>query len=167
MYPLSTMGAHVCVCPNHSVGRVTPMETRAHVALAGTFGYELDITKLTEEEKQKTAGFNRLYHQYNDLVREGDYYRIASYRENGMYDCWQVVSSDRKESLVTYVQVRYESDRNSVRLKLDGLDPKARYRLEGTREIYSGEMLMNAGFLQDMIFGDYGSRLLHFMAENR
>lgn len=167
MYPLSTMGAHVCVCPNHSVGRVTPMETRAYVALAGTFGYELDITKLTEEEKEKAIGFNQLYHRYNDLVREGEYYRIASYRENGMYDCWQVVSQDRTESLVTYVQVRFETDQNSRRLKLDGLDPKTRYRLEGTQEVYSGEMLMNAGFLQEMIFGDYGSRLLHFVAENR
>lgn len=78
VYPLSTMGAHVCVCPNHSVGRVTPMETRAHVALAGTFGYELDITKLSEEEKQNAIVFNQEYHKYNDLVREGDYYRIAS-----------------------------------------------------------------------------------------
>ena len=84
-----------------------------------------------------------------------------------MYDCWQVVSQDRTEILVTYVQVRFETDQNSRRLKLDGLDPKTRYRLEGTQEVYSGEMLMNAGFLQEMIFGDYGSRLLHFVAENR
>lgn len=162
LYPLSTMGAHICVCPNHSVGRVTPMETRAHVALAGTFGYELDITKLSEEEKAKAAAFNREYHKYNDLIREGDYYRIASYRENNRYDCWQVVDRQQKHSLVTYVQVRYETDRKSRRLKLSGLDPKARYKLEETGEVYSGEMLMNAGYLQDMIFGDYGSRLLYF-----
>lgn len=162
VYPLSTMGAHVCACPNHSVGRVTPMETRAHVALAGTFGYELDITKLSEEEKEKAAAFNREYHKYNDLIREGDYYRIASYRENGMYDCWQVSDKEQKQCLVTYVQVRYEPERKSRRLKLSGLNPQARYRLEGTEDIYSGEMLMNAGYLQDMIFGDYSSRLLYF-----
>ncbi len=162
IYPLSTMGAHVCVCPNHSVGRVTPMETRAHVALAGTFGYELDITKLSEEEKAKAAAFNREYHKYNDLIREGDYYRIASYRENNSHDCWQVVDKEQKHSIVTYVQVRYETERKSRRLKLSGLNPKARYKLEGTDEVYSGEMLMNGGYLQDMIFGDYGSRLLYF-----
>lgn len=165
IYPLSTMGAHICVCPNHSVGRVTPMETRAHVALAGTFGYELDVTKLSEEEKAKAVVFNEEYHKYNDLVREGDYYRIASYRENNLYDCWQVVSRDRTECLVTYVQVRFETQRKSRRLKLCGLDPKAAYRLEETGAVYAGEMLMNAGFLQDMIFGDYGSRLLHFIKE--
>ena len=165
LYPLSTMGAHICVCPNHSVGRVTPMETRANVALAGTFGYELDITKLSDVEKEKAAGFNRMYHALNDLIREGDYYRIASYRENNMYDCWQVVKKDRSESLVTYVQVRYEAGRKSRRLKLKGLDPFASYRLEGTGQTYSGEMLMQAGYLQDMIFGDYGSMLLHFVKE--
>lgn len=164
IYPLSTMGAHICVCPNHSVGRVTPMETRAHVALAGTFGYELDITKLSEEEKEKAVVFNQEYHRYNDLIREGEYYRVASYRENGRYDCWQVVDKERGQCLVTYVQVRFESERKSVSLKLSGLDPQARYRLDGTEEIYSGEMLMNAGYLQKMIFGDYGSRLLYFTA---
>lgn len=162
LYPLSTMGAHICVCPNHSVGRVTPMETRAHVALAGTFGYELDVTKLSEEEKEKAVGFNQEYHKYNELVREGDYYRIASYRENNLYDCWQVVSRDQKKCLVTYVQVRFETQRKSIRLRLCGLDPRANYRLEETGEVYAGEMLMNAGFLQNMIFGDYGSRLLLF-----
>ena len=163
LYPLSTMGAHVCVCPNHSVGRVTPLETRANVALAGTFGYELDITKMTAEEKEKVISFNRQYHQYHALMREGDYYRIASYRENQMYDCWQVVAPDRSETLVTYVQVRFETRRKSARLRLEGLDAQAQYALAGTDEVYAGELLMQAGYLQELIFGDYGSRLLHFV----
>lgn len=166
LYPLSTMGAHICACPNHSVGRTTPIETRAHVALAGTFGYELDLTKLTEEEKKKATAFNQEYHKYNDLIREGDYYRLASYRENNMYDCWQVVSPDRSESLVTYVQARFEVMRKSRRLRLEGLDPKAAYRLEGTDQVFSGEMLMNAGYLQEMLRGDYGSVLLHFVKKD-
>lgn len=166
LYPLSTMGAHICACPNHSVGRTTPIETRAHVALAGTFGYELDLTKLTEEEKKKATAFNQEYHKYNDLIREGDYYRLASYRENNMYDCWQVVSPDRSESLVTYVQARFEVMRKSRRLRLEGLDHKAAYRLEGTDQVFSGEMLMNAGYLQEMLRGDYGSVLLHFVKKD-
>lgn len=163
IYPLSTMGAHVCVCPNHSVGRVTPIETRANVALAGTFGYELDITKMDEAEKEKVSVFNRQYHKYNPLIREGEYYRIASYRENNRYDCWQVVSPDQSETLVTYVQVRFETQTRSVRLKLEGLDAFAEYRLEGTDEVYTGELLMQAGYLQEPVFGDYNSRILYFV----
>ena len=82
-----------------------------------------------------------------------------------MYDCWQVVSADRSECLVTYVQARFEVMRKSRRLRLEGLDPRAGYRLEGTDHVFSGEMLMNAGYLQDMIRGDYGSVLLHFIRE--
>ena len=165
VYPLSTMGAHVCVCPNHTVGRVTPFTTRGNVALAGTFGYELDVTRLTREEKDQAAALNREYHKYNEINREGRYYRIASFRENGMYDCWQVVSADGGEFLLTYVQVRFESVRKPVRLLLEGLEPKAKYRLEGTDRVFSGEMLMNAGYLQDMLWGDYNSVLLHFVKE--
>lgn len=163
IYPLSTMGAHICVCPNHSTGRNLPFDTRAHVAMTGTFGYELDVTKLSEEEKAQAKVFNQEYHKYNEVYREGDYYRIASYRENGMYDCWQVVSQDRSECLVTYVQVRYETRRKAVRLLLDGLDANAKYQLEGTDHVYSGELLMNAGYLQEMLFGDYRCKLLHFV----
>lgn len=162
IYPLSTMGAHVCVCPNHTTGRSTPLETRAYVAMAGTFGYELDMTALSEEEKARISILNEDYHRYSGIYREGDYYRIASARENHTYDCWQVVTKDRAECLVTFVQVRYISRSKSVRLMLEGLEPKARYQLLGTEEIYSGEMLMNAGYLQDMLWGEYESRLLHF-----
>jgi alpha-galactosidase len=68
LYPLATMGAHVSDCPNHTVGRVTPFETRGHVALAGTFGYELDITKIAQEERALIRGQVELYHKYNDLI---------------------------------------------------------------------------------------------------
>ena len=165
IYPLSTMGAHVCCCPNHTMGRVTPMETRAYVAMAGTFGYELDVTQMSEDDKQKAVGFNKEYHKYNNLIREGEYYRLASYRENNRYDCWQIVSEDKKESLVTYVQVRFQAVQYSERIRLEDLLSDAQYRLEGTEEVYSGEMLMNAGYLQKIFVCDYGSRMLHFIAE--
>lgn len=163
IYPLSTMGAHVSVCPNHSVGRITPFETRGHVALAGTFGYELDITKLPEEERKMIKEQTEMYHKYNDLVREGDYYRIASFSENGHYDCYMEVAKDKSEALVTYVQVRGMTNNKSRKLKLQGLDPKAIYQLEGTEESYSGEILMKGGYLFKDFWGDAVSRLYHFM----
>ena len=157
------MGAHVSVCPNHSVGRITPFETRGHVALAGAFGYELDITKLPEEERKMIKEQTEMYHKYNDLVREGDYYRIASFSENGHYDCYMEVAKDKSEALVTYVQVRGMTNNKSRKLKLQGLDPKAIYQLEGTEESYSGEILMKGGYLFKDFWGDAVSRLYHFM----
>ena len=166
IYPLSTMGAHVSDCPNHTVGRTTPFMTRAHVALAGTFGYELDITKISDEERMVIPEQVALYHKYNDLVREGDYYRIASYRENGLYDCWMVVAKDKSEALVTYVQVLGRPNVHSRKIKLLGLDVTAGYRLDGTEKVYGGDLLMNAGMLIETMRGDYMSRLYHFVLDN-
>ena len=166
IYPLSTMGAHVSDCPNHTVGRSTPFMTRAHVALAGTFGYELDITKISEEERAMIPEQVSMYHKYNDLVREGDYYRVASYRENGLYDCWMVVAKDKSEALVTYVQVLGRPNVHSRKIKLLGLDVAADYRLDGTEKVYGGDLLMNAGMLIETMRGDYMSRLYHFVLDN-
>lgn len=167
IYPLSTIGAHVSDCPNHTVGRTTPFMTRAHVALAGTFGYELDITKISDEERMVIPEQVALYHKYNDLVREGDYYRIASYRENGLYDCWMVVAKDKREALVTYVQVLGRPNVHSRKIKLLGLNEAADYRLDGTGKVYGGDLLMNAGILVENMRGDYMSRLYHFVLDNR
>ena len=166
IYPLSTIGAHVSDCPNHTVGRTTPFMTRAHVALAGTFGYELDITKISDEERMVIPEQVALYHKYNDLVREGDYYRIASYSENGLYDCWMVVAKDKSEALVTYVQVKGMPNVHSRKVKLSGLLADADYRLEDTKEVYGGDLLMNAGLLIENMCGDYMSRLYHFVLDN-
>lgn len=164
IYPLCSMGAHVSVCPNHTVGRVTPFTTRGHVALAGTFGYELDITKLPEEERKLIPEQTAMYHKYHELIREGEYYRILSCRENHRSDCWAVASEDKSEVLVTYVQVLAQANMPSRKVRLRGFDPAKKYRLEGTDEVYSGEMLMNAGFRMKDFWGDFVSRLYHFVA---
>ncbi|MCC8105601.1 MAG: alpha-galactosidase [Clostridiales bacterium] len=127
LYPLSCIGAHVSICPNHGTGRVTPFETRGVVALSGTFGYELDITRLPDEEKDQIPGQVAHYKQFSHLIRNGEYYRIASWRENHLYDCFMVVSEDRTEALCTYVQVLSQINYKSRRIRLLGLDPDAYY----------------------------------------
>ena len=165
VYPLSVIGAHVSDCPNHSVGRVTPFETRGHVALAGTFGYELDITKIPEEDRRLIPEQTATYKKYRHLIQQGEYYRIASYRENHKFDCWALSSRDKKEVLVTYVQVFGVPNSHSRKIFLKGFDPETVYKLEGTDETYTGEMLMKGGFLMKDFWGDFKSRLYHFIAE--
>ena len=161
IYPLSTMGAHVSDCPNHTVGRVTPFETRGYVALAGTFGYELDVTKIPESDREQIPAQVAMYHKYNDLVREGDYYRIASYAENHYFDCYGVVSKDKKEALYTYVQVLNRPNYHSRRIYLKGLAAEKYYAIEGEEGTWSGEQLMNAGLLVQNPFGDFKGKLIH------
>ena len=166
IYPLSTMGAHVSDCPNHTVGRVTPFETRGIVALAGTFGYELDITKIAQEERDLIPKQVAMYHKYNDLVRTGDYYRIASYAQNHKYDCWEIVSEDKTEVLVTFVQVLNRANFKSRRILLKGLDENMQYKvdLQGEEKIYCGDTLMKAGLHIPNAWGDFKAQLISLRA---
>ena len=163
VYPLSTMGAHVSDCPNQTVGRNTPFETRGYVALAGTFGYELDITKISEEDRKMIPQQVKMYHTYNDLVREGDYYRIASYRENHYFDCYEVVSKDQTEALVTFVQVLNRPNYHSRRICLKALDPNKKYEvtIDDTKTVYSGDTLMYAGIQVANPWGDFQAKLIY------
>ena len=161
IYPLSTMGAHVSDAPNHTVGRITPFETRGHVALSGTFGYELDVTKIPASDVAMIPEQVKMYHAYNDLVREGDYYRLANYSENHYYDAYGVVSKDKKEALYTFVQVLNRANFHSRRIFLKGLKPDAKYIIEGEEHVYTGDVLMKVGYLVQNMWGDYQSRLIH------
>ena len=170
IYPLSTMGAHVSDCPNHTVGRVTPFETRGYVALAGTFGYELDVTKIPEEDRNMIPQQTAMYHKYNDLVRTGDYYRIAHYADNRYYDCYEVVAKDRSEALITYIQVLGRPNFHSRRLHIPGLDPQAVYVIENAQDWpeirqteYRGDTLHHAGINIPPISGDFKGRLMHLV----
>lgn len=161
IYPLSTMGAHVSDCPNHCVGRVTPFETRGNVALAGTFGYELDVTRIPKEDREMIPSQVFLYHKYNDLIREGDYYRLASFNENNLYDAWMVKSKDEKEILVTYVEVYKRPNHKSRHLCLQGLDPSKYYINEDTKEIFKADVLMYGGLSIEPLRKDFDSKLIH------
>ncbi|MCR5251839.1 MAG: alpha-galactosidase [Lachnospiraceae bacterium] len=177
LYPLSVIGAHVSDCPNHTVGRVTPFETRGYVALAGTFGYELDITKISEEDRALIPKQVEMYHRYHGLFADGDYYRLASYSENRLYDAFLCASKDQREAVLVYVQVMMRPNHHSRVLKLAGLDPKRRYRLYrfvaetaeevpfGADRAFYGDTLMNAGITIGGLWGDFKALLLHVKEE--
>lgn len=159
LYPLSTIGAHIGSSPYHMTGRKVSAKTRAAVAMAGTFGYEMDITGFSQEQIQEISGQIALHKKYRKLIWEGDYYRLASWRENHLFDCWQVVSKDQKQTLATFIQVLAEPNRKSRRIRLRGLKPEAQY-VYGD-QIFTGEILMNAGILIGQMQGDFTSCLIY------
>ena len=155
IYPLSAMGAHVAACPSHVNGRITPFEVRGRVSLPGCFGYELDIDKLSPEEQALIPEQLEEYRQYGPVFREGDCYRLASYRENGTYDAIMAVSKDKKTAVVSFVQVRSRAYRRSLRLKLAGLEETSLYRRKDTDEVRSGAGWMRGGLLMEAVQSDY------------
>lgn len=166
-YPCSTQGAHVSVCPNHATGRITPFETRGYVALAGSFGYELDLNKLSEEDRRTVRKQCRMYHKFRHLVSEGDYFRLIPAGSDPACAAWEFAAKDRSEVLVCFVQQRGEFSQGQRFLRLRGLDPEAQYECAELGKIRRGAVLMNMGLLMPVLSpGDGVSAMYHFTQVN-
>ena len=154
-YPISAMGAHVSVCPNHQSGRTTPFETRGIVASAGTFGYELDLMKMSEEEKKTAREQILKYKEMEHLVQSGDYYRLVNPFENNKHVLWQFVSKDKKETVVCGVRLHSEANPYIYLFYPQGLDADMKYEDTATGKVYTGAALMKAGLPLPLTTGDY------------
>ena len=163
-YPACTMGAHVSAVPNEINRRVTPLETRGVVAMSGVFGYEMDLSRCTEEEKETIARQIRQYKACWDLVEQGDYYRLSPPDGGDGYAAWAHVSPDRRRALVSLVNCDLCAAPPFAVLRLKGLDPELRYRVNG-EETYPGDVLMHAGYPLPLRRGDYSALQLCLEAE--
>ena len=104
VYPIVSMGSHVSAVPNHQLYRTTPIETRADVAYFGTFGYELDLLKLGEEDKAEIRRQIAFMKEKSDLIQKGTFYRLKSPFE-GNETAWMSVSEEQKKEQVGYYLV--------------------------------------------------------------
>lgn len=145
-YPVSSMGTHVSVVPNHQINRITPLDTRANVAYFGTFGYELDLNTLTADEQEEVKGQIAFMKQYRQLFQFGTFYRLQSPFEHNT-SAWMVVSEDRKEAIVGWYRVLNGVNLPYGRLRLQGLSEDLPYRVNGESGIHYGSELMNAGLI--------------------
>ena len=168
VYPLSSMGSHVSASPNHQVLRNTSIETRANVAYFGTFGYELDVNKLSEEEKEAIKAQVEFFKGHRELIQKGDFYRLLSPYEGNMTS-WMVVSNNKEEALLGLYQVLAGVNLGFFRLKLTGLNEEYEYEVEGREETYFGDELMNVGLVFNKQYidevkrkfrGDFSSELI-------
>ena len=162
-YPISTVGSHVSVCPNHQTGRSVSMKTRGIVAMAGTFGYELDITRLSQEEKDMVKIQVEEFKKYYSLIQQGDYYRLTDDGRKSPYVAWEFAAEDGTEALLNVVTLRVRAYAMPYTVRIKGLKPEAVYEVEGTGEKYSGAALMNGGYLLPVIWDDYQSVQVHFV----
>jgi alpha-galactosidase len=126
--------------------------------MAGIFGYELDLTKLTNEEKNEIKKQVEYYKKIRPLIQNGDLYRIISPskgKENQA--AWMYVSKDKTEAFFEYVKVLASSHEPVVNVKLKGLDSSSKYEVEGLKGLFTGEYLMEAGLDMPFMEGDYRS----------
>jgi alpha-galactosidase len=161
VYPLSSMGAHVSAVPNHQVHRNTSLRTRGHAAMSGNFGYELDLTVFSEQEKDEVREQVKLYKEIRHLVQFGDFYRLRNPFE-GNEAAWTIVSEDRSEAVLYYFRILSEANAPIVWLRTAGLDPEGDYRCVEDGNIYGGDRLMNAGLAIPAMHGDFQSFMWRF-----
>ena len=161
-YPISAVGSHVSAVPNHQTGRVTPLETRGVVAMAGSFGYELDISKMTEDEKVEVKRQIEEFKEVAEVIHNGDYYRLSNPYENLNYAAWEFVSKDKNEALLSLVITHALANAPFICVKLKGLDPNKRYKINnGEKVLYSGDALMKAGFPIKQEIGEFIGKNYH------
>ena len=129
VYPIVSMGSHVSAVPNHQLYRTTPIETRANVAYFGTFGYELDLNLLSDAEMASVKKQIAFMKEYRELIQvDGDFYRLLSPFE-GNETAWMVVSQDKTQAVAALYQRLNKVNASWLRLKLEGLDPDAKYQV--------------------------------------
>lgn len=157
VYPNVTMGCHVSAVPNHQAHRITPLETRGAVAMSGNFGYELDITSLSNEEKEIMKEQINFYKEVRNTIQFGDLYRLANPFVNNDVS-WMYVSKDKKEIIVTLVRQQATVNRSFSNLKLKGLDQNSSYEIIGEDLTLGGDVLMNIGLNVPMLQGDFASK---------
>ena len=163
-YPVSAVGSHVSAVPNHQTGRITSLHTRGVVAMAGTFGYELNLGKLSEEEKQEIRLQVEEYRKFAPLIQTGLYYRLSDpAREE--YAAWAFVSEDQKEVLLNVVLQEIHGNMTVNYVKLQGLKCSAIYRDTETGKSYNGAALMEAGIPMPVEMGEFKAYQMHLAAE--
>ncbi len=153
-YPVAAMGSHVSAVPNHQTGRVTSMHTRGVAAMSGTFGYELNPALLNAKEKAEIRAQLAQYREYQELIREGDYYRLSNpFQDN--FAAWMVVSDDRSKALVSVIRFTAEANPPAAYVTLKGMEEDAFYREKTTGKVYPGAALMEAGILLPAAMSEY------------
>ena len=166
IYPVSSVGSHVSASPNHQTGRVTSLKTRAVAATPGTFGYELDLNKLSSGEKEEIRGQIKEYKKYARLVQQGLYYRLTD-PQTADTGAWEFVSEDGKEALVQAVTIRQHANMDVSYIKLRGLAENTVYREAESGRTYNSTALMEAGIPVPVELGEYRAYQWHFVQEEQ
>jgi alpha-galactosidase len=156
VYPASAMGAHVSAVPNHQTGRVASMRMRGDVALGGNFGFELDLSKLSDEDTAVARQLVEDVKKVRGLTQKGAFTRLMSPFE-GQYTAWQFAAED--EALLCVYRVLTRPNTAPIRVRMQGLDEAACYA-DDDGNVYSGAVLVHMG-MWIKLDGDFSSRVVH------
>ena len=158
IFPPEMICAQLAEVPNHQTGRLTPIETRAAVAMSVNFGIMLNLQRETAQDLEKVKSYIDWYKQNRDLLQFSTFYRLLNPFE-GNSGAWLHLAPDGSRALVTYVQILNRASAPLQRVKLVALDPQGVYDVEG--EHMSGDELMSYGlYLNHGMSQDFEARVV-------
>ena len=158
VYPPCAMGAHVSAVPNHQTGRTTAMQTRGDVALGGNFGFELDLSQLSDADAETVRRLIEREKQVRTLVRTGEFTRLLSPFDHP-YAAWQFRARDNSEALICAYRLMTRPATPHLLLRASGLDESAVY-MDDDGNTCSGAALTRYGLWLHLP-GDFTSKVIH------
>ena len=122
-FPAGALAAHVTRMGQRS------LKFTLDVAMSGALGLDLDVGKLSPEERRVVANAVSLYkNQLRDVVLQGDLYRLES-PYKGPRAAMDFVSADKSHAVLFVYQLK---EAESQAVKPHGLDPQKRYTVHET-----------------------------------
>ncbi len=143
-YPVSAVGAHVSAVPNHQSGRITSINVRGIAAMAGTFGYELNPAKLSEDEKNEIREQISTRNRQAGLIMEGLYSRLTNPFEDSVA-AWSFAARDGKRAILNVVTLEAHCNIPTSYVRMRNLTPGALYRNLSDGKVYPADGLMKVG----------------------
>jgi alpha-galactosidase len=130
--PPELIGAHIGPPRSHTTGRTQPLAFRAGTALFGHLGVEWNVLKLTDSERNDLAGVIALHRRLRPLLHGGDVVRFDPVVNGNQSSghAYGVYAPDRSEAVVAYAQLTTGMSLSPPPLRLPGLQPDRRYRIE-------------------------------------
>jgi alpha-galactosidase len=125
--------------------------------MGGSFGLELDPAEMPADDKAALPGLIALAEKVNPIILTGDMWRL-NLPEESNWPAVLFISEDAKQAVLFVFQLRANIDHSWPRIRLQGLDAQASYKVDGDT-VYTGATLMNLG-LQFPFDGDLGSQVV-------
>lgn len=175
-YPLSTFSNHVSAVPNDQVKRITSLKFRQNVACFGPLGYELDLGKLSTEEKNQIKNWIRWYKENRKLLVNGTFDQLLKFDPSQNTYAWSV-SNSNKQIVGFYRKLARPDETLDQYLPLKHLNDQQKYQINSD-QLVSGRVLQKFGLREPYQFnasnpdtaqisGDFQSYLYQIKAIDR
>ena len=160
VYPASSMCCHVAKINENAQEYDKQINSSALLAMCGNFGFELDLSKISDFVKEEFIRYTKLYKEIRKTVLFGDMYRLESPFDT---KCVSWEFSDGEEVLLFCFQMFNMVNGEKRIIKLKGLEKDAVYVKDGVS--YYGDELMNCGIAVPTDVYEYNAVLMRFKKE--